>query len=341
MSHPLRTMNVDGGSTHGTEAPEPLRRHREGAARARPARAVPAVQPRRRRHRRTSPGPRPSASGVLRVAEKPGGATVPELTVHNTGALPLLLLEGETLVGAKQNRTLDASVLVPAGAAADIAVSCVEAGRWGAPRASSRSVRHAPADLRRVKTATIAREQMRSRKQAAVWSRIAQYEEHARRGVAHERDGGRRRVARGRRVVAGGRHPTARPTSAESRSPSAPRCGASTASTSRRPSPSTGTRSSPATRSTRSAPRRRRRTRAGGGGGLRPRRPCGTPDTRRARRVSARRRPSRATASWAPSCAGSTHSCTSRPSWTRLSALPMPAGSRARPVRPIRPRWSR
>ena len=122
-------------------------------------------------------GPEADRLGVLRVAEKPGGATVPELTVHNTGALPLLLLEGETLVGAKQNRTLDASVLVPAGAAADIAVSCVEAGRWGAPRASTRSLRHAPADLRRVKTATLAREQLRASKQAAVWSRIARYEQ--------------------------------------------------------------------------------------------------------------------------------------------------------------------
>lgn len=121
-------------------------------------------------------GPEADRLGVLRVAEKPGGATVPELTVHNTGALPLLLLEGETLVGAKQNRTLDASVLVPAGAAADIAVSCVEAGRWGAPRASTRSLRHAPTDLRRVKTATLAREQTRSRKQTEVWSRIARYE---------------------------------------------------------------------------------------------------------------------------------------------------------------------
>jgi hypothetical protein len=121
-------------------------------------------------------GPEAERLGVLRVAEKPGGATVPELMVHNTGALALLLLEGETLVGAKQNRTLDTSVLVPPGAAIAIAVSCVEAGRWGAPRRPSRSSRHAPHDLRRVKTSTIAVPTRRYAKQAEVWDRVARYE---------------------------------------------------------------------------------------------------------------------------------------------------------------------
>jgi len=122
------------------------------------------------------PGPEADRLGVLRVSETPGGATVPELRVHNTGALPLLLIEGETLVGAKQNRTLDASVLVPAGSVAPIAVSCVEAGRWGAPRASARSPRHAPTDLRRVKSRTRSVPARVADKQAEVWDRIARYQ---------------------------------------------------------------------------------------------------------------------------------------------------------------------
>lgn len=121
-------------------------------------------------------GPEAERLGVLRIAEKPGGATVPELTVHNTSALPLLLLEGETLVGAKQNRTLDASVLVPAGSTIAIPVSCVEAGRWGAPRPSARSSRHAPADLRRVKTKTLANANRHGAKQSAVWDRVSRYQ---------------------------------------------------------------------------------------------------------------------------------------------------------------------
>lgn len=122
-------------------------------------------------------GPEAERLGVLRVGEVPGGATVPELTVHNTGARPLLLVEGETLVGAKQNRTLDQSVLVPAGGVAAIPVSCVEAGRWGAPRASARSVRHAPADLRRVKTSTLANPRRAAMKQSMVWDRVARYQD--------------------------------------------------------------------------------------------------------------------------------------------------------------------
>src|SRR4051794_8775907 len=57
-------------------------------------------------------GPEAERLGVLRVSEKPGGAAVPELAIHNTGALPLLLIEGETLVGAKQKASEpEASVL--------------------------------------------------------------------------------------------------------------------------------------------------------------------------------------------------------------------------------------
>jgi hypothetical protein len=41
-----------------------------------------------------------------------------------------LFLEGDQLVGAKQNRILNTSVLVPAQARLTLPVSCVEAGRW-------------------------------------------------------------------------------------------------------------------------------------------------------------------------------------------------------------------
>ena len=42
----------------------------------------------------------------------------------------VLLYDGEELVGAKQNRILNVSVLVGAGAKMPIPVSCVEQGRW-------------------------------------------------------------------------------------------------------------------------------------------------------------------------------------------------------------------
>ena len=39
-------------------------------------------------------------------------------------------MDGEELIGAKQNHTLNLSILVPAHASIDIPVSCVERGRW-------------------------------------------------------------------------------------------------------------------------------------------------------------------------------------------------------------------
>jgi ARG and Rhodanese-Phosphatase-superfamily-associated Protein domain len=41
-------------------------------------------------------------------------------------------MEGEEVVGAKQNRTINLSILVPAQAEVIAPVTCVEAGRWHA-----------------------------------------------------------------------------------------------------------------------------------------------------------------------------------------------------------------
>jgi len=55
---------------------------------------------------------------------------VPTLSVTNAAGHCLLLLDGEELVGAKQNRILNTTVLVDARATVTIPVSCVEQGRW-------------------------------------------------------------------------------------------------------------------------------------------------------------------------------------------------------------------
>ena len=66
--------------------------------------------------------------------ELDGGASVRSLVVENPTDLPLLVYEGEEVLGAQQNRTFDDSVLVAAGAKLDVPVSCVEAGRWDGTR---------------------------------------------------------------------------------------------------------------------------------------------------------------------------------------------------------------
>jgi hypothetical protein len=70
------------------------------------------------------------ATGRFRVTEVSEGGHVPELRVRNDLDTAVLLLDGEELVGAKQNRVVNLTILVPAQARLTIPVSCVEAGRW-------------------------------------------------------------------------------------------------------------------------------------------------------------------------------------------------------------------
>src|SRR3989304_4179076 len=67
---------------------------------------------------------------TLTVTEVSEGGSVPTLRVVNKGDRAVLLLDSEELVGAKQNRILNTSVLIAAGQTITIPVSCVEQGRW-------------------------------------------------------------------------------------------------------------------------------------------------------------------------------------------------------------------
>jgi hypothetical protein len=70
------------------------------------------------------------AAGTVRVTEVSESGRVPELTIVNDGPTPVLVLDGEELVGAKQNRIVNLTILVPPHARLPLPVSCVEAGRW-------------------------------------------------------------------------------------------------------------------------------------------------------------------------------------------------------------------
>jgi hypothetical protein len=70
------------------------------------------------------------ASGSVKVTEVSESGQVPELSIVNDGAVPVLVLDGEELVGAKQNRIVNLSILVPPHARLPLPVSYVEAGRW-------------------------------------------------------------------------------------------------------------------------------------------------------------------------------------------------------------------
>ena len=81
------------------------------------------------------------ASSVARVNEVSKSGEIPELSFENLSEKPILLVDGEELVGGKQNRILNLSILIPAKRTVIIPVSCTEAGRWAHRGASSISRR--------------------------------------------------------------------------------------------------------------------------------------------------------------------------------------------------------
>lgn len=70
------------------------------------------------------------AEGCMRITELSEGGSVPELRLFNDSPRAVLIVEGEELSGAKQNRVVNATFLVPGKTQLVIPVSCVEQGRW-------------------------------------------------------------------------------------------------------------------------------------------------------------------------------------------------------------------
>ena len=110
----------------------------------------------------------------LRIAETSESGSVPELVVENPLAERVLLYDGEELVGAKQNRILNVSVLVDAKSALTVPVSCVQQGRWSRRSVHFGAAPHiSHAELRRRKAETqAARPLARGVAQGEVWDAV-------------------------------------------------------------------------------------------------------------------------------------------------------------------------
>ena len=67
---------------------------------------------------------------LIEVAEVSSHGSVPELRVVNKSSRMILILDGEELVGAKQNRIVNTTILIQGNTTIVIPVSCVEHGRW-------------------------------------------------------------------------------------------------------------------------------------------------------------------------------------------------------------------
>ncbi len=66
----------------------------------------------------------------VQISEIDESGSVPVLKVVNETDTMVFLMDGQELLGAKQNRILNTDVLVPAKGSIKIPVSCVEQGRW-------------------------------------------------------------------------------------------------------------------------------------------------------------------------------------------------------------------
>ena len=110
------------------------------------------------------------------VVEELPASTVPFLKVTNPTNRPVLIPEGEQLIGGLQDRVLNTSVLVAPSTHVDIPVSCLEQGRWGNRRDFDRGRAFAPRRARRAKNASVAdsvrKAGSRRSDQAAVWNTI-------------------------------------------------------------------------------------------------------------------------------------------------------------------------
>jgi hypothetical protein len=110
----------------------------------------------------------------LRITETSAAGTVPELALHNPLEEDVLLYDGEELVGAKQNRILNVTVLCAAKTKLTIPVSCVEEGRWHDVSASFAAAPHgAHPELRRRKAEALAAQPLaRGIAQGDVWDSV-------------------------------------------------------------------------------------------------------------------------------------------------------------------------
>jgi hypothetical protein len=118
-------------------------------------------------------------AGLAEVSEISDGGSVPELLFRNRSDRDILLVDGEELVGAKQNRVLNLTILVGAYQDVKIPVSCVEAGRWAwrSRRFSSGKRKlHARARLEKMRGVSAAMRESGARSrgdiQGAVWRSV-------------------------------------------------------------------------------------------------------------------------------------------------------------------------
>jgi len=131
--------------------------------------------------------------GSVEVRERPS-ASVPELWLVNRSDEMVLVMDGEEIVGGKQNRMVNASFLIAPKSEVALPVTCVEHGRWHDVAPNFMAGEAAPAFLRRAKETQV-KENLRAAArpmadQGAVWDAIAEKQRvegvHSRTGAMND-----------------------------------------------------------------------------------------------------------------------------------------------------------
>ena len=115
----------------------------------------------------------------VHIKELSEDGVVPQLLLTNKGDKPVLLLDGEELLGAKQNRLINLTILAAARQSTIIPVSCVEAGRWHHSSdhfrtSKSVSFHKVRAEKASQVSASLRRDRSHRSNQAKVWDSIDQ-----------------------------------------------------------------------------------------------------------------------------------------------------------------------
>jgi hypothetical protein len=118
------------------------------------------------------------------VTEASAGGVVGDLKVVNTGPTPVLVLDGEELAGAKQNRIVNTTILLTEHADTVIPVSCTEQGRWSYMSHSFQdSIAFAPPRMRSLNKEAVTRSVRSARgfrsDQSEVWDEVSRMSREA------------------------------------------------------------------------------------------------------------------------------------------------------------------
>jgi len=114
-------------------------------------------------------------AGLISIEEVSESGIVGMLRVANRADRPVLLVEGEVLLGMKQTRVLNLTILVPPTSVLNVPVSCVESGRWHSvsEEATGKAAVNLAPSVCAAKTVTVARSMRSARSFASDQSAVS------------------------------------------------------------------------------------------------------------------------------------------------------------------------